>query len=378
MSSTNKSNRKMASEENSIYEDMVSRERRQLALELGCRIPDLEEIAALEQGILDSTAEAAAASNQRGAAACARTIDSKVSQLQNEPPLETAAVVVETEEDEATGTLFLEKASKGYNDSCENRLSPEQRRASPWWLLPPEMADRICELIGDPDCLGLLCCLAKTNGLGPSEMAYKQMAHQLYPRQFGPRTGLNVANWGHSWRSLLINRPRIRVNGFYTLKTMFTKAPTNDSFDDPKIVGSIETVYYRHFRFFNDGRVLYSPSLLDPWEIKGQMARAKAVDKAVYQGSYAAKGRNVSVTLRLHYCTILFDLEILDGCDSYSNYPGKHSVLRIVKHSQTLPGPPGAPQEECYFPLPLHRDCRFWRDWSFLPSQEFPDNKKSP
>lgn len=355
---------------NTIYEGMVTRERRQLASELGLKISDLEEMAALEQGLLESRASQNASA--RGAATSTETKE-VIEKAATAAEKEEKAVAEGLDDDEGGGAFSLEDSSGGRIDGESTRLTLEQRRASPWWLLPPEMADRICEFIGDPDCLGLLCCVAKTNGLCPTEMAYKQMAQALYPRQFGAHTGLNVANWGHSWRLLLINRPRIRVNGFYSLRTMFTKAPTNDSFTDPKILESIETVYYRHFRFFDDGRVLYSPSLLDPWEIKRHMARAKAVDKSIFQGSYVAKGRMVAVTLRLHYCTILFDLEILDGSQSYSNYPGKHSVLRILKHAQTLPGAPGALPEECCFPLPLHADCRFWREWTFLPSQQFPD-----
>ena len=203
---------------------------------------------------------------------------------------------------------------------------------------------------------------------------YKVTALHIYPRQFGPRgLRLQVGNWGNSWRTLLVHRPRLRTNGFYTLKTLFTKAACQESigFDEPKVTGSLETAYYRHFRFFDDGRVLYSPSLVDPWDMAPRLRRARRVDKQIFLGSYSARGRSVQCSFALHYSEVRFELLVLDGCESYSNYPGNHSVLRIVAHSQLLPGPgaAGAGGGEARFPLPVNCDCRFWRDWPMAADQ---------
>lgn len=341
-----------------LREQMLVRETKAIAASLGLKVSDVEEALSLERGLQESTADTPSQQPIFKAEKASSALEQTSGKDDNE----------EKEMEEGRGeseTSFREtEVAVESGPSCDVRLTHDQKQASKWWLLPQEMADKILHFIGDPDMVGYLAQVARSNGLRPSEMAAKHLSYNIYPRQFGAKTGLNIANWGNSWRSLLINRPRMRTNGFYSLKTLYTKPPTNDSFDDPKIYGSIETAYYRHFRFFYDGRVLYSPSLLDPWDIAEKLYKARPIEKAIYLGSYTAKGRLVSVSVQMHYCTMLFELEILDGCQSYSNYPGKHSVLRILKHYQVLPS-----TQEFLFPLPINCDCRFWREWNFSPSQ---------
>lgn len=330
---------------------MIVAERRQMAQQLGVRVSDLEEALnlslAMGESKLDSEQEGLKPETER----------------QPQPQQQSSTQAdVEDEMDEGADM----PAETVPTASATNATTKAQVERSKWYLLPNELSDIILEILGCPDMLGIIMCVARSNPFLPSQHVYKQIVNDIYPKQFGRATlKINLRNWGGSWKTMLIHRPRIRTNGFYTLKTLYTKPPTNDSFDEPKIVGSIETTYFRHFRFLDHGHVLYSPSLVDPWKMAEVLGRAKPVEKQVYLGSYEIiKGRIVHASFRLHYCEIFFELEILDGCESYSNYPGKHSVLRILKHSQILPTGP-----EYTFPLPINVDCRFWREWSYYSGQ---------
>lgn len=353
-----------AIEPNTIFESMIINERRALAHQLGVRVADLEDAFNLELAIGESrvTAETSASSIRGNASA------EQSSSLAEKTLAPTAQEREDMQEPDDEMKLASEDQPTSFSYDSITTLTQEEQERSRWWLLPTELSDRILLFVGSVDMLGYLHMVAKTNGFKPSEAVYKRLAEIVYPSQFGANTRLQTSNWGDSWRNLLVHRPRIRTNGFYTLRTMYSKAPTNDSFDEPKIVGSIESVFHRHFRFFDTHRVLYSPSLQDAWDISDQLYRAKRVEKHIYLGQYSAKGRLVTCVFTLHYCTLKFVLEIRDGCDSYSCYPGKHSVLRILEHSQITPG--RGVSEECLFPLPINCDCRFWREWHFDPRQE--------
>jgi len=352
-------------EGNEIMERMIVAERRQMAQQLGVRVSDLEEALNLSLAMGASKLDDG------------EQVLHQQPQPQPQPEQLSTQADVEDEMDEG-----VDMPAETVATATDSGTTKQQVERSKWYLLPNELADIILEILGCPDMLGIIMCVARSNPFRPSQYVYKQIVENIYPKQFGSATlKINLRNWGGSWKTMLIHRPRIRTNGFYTLKTLYTKPPTNDSFDDPKIYGSIETAYFRHFRFFDHGLVLYSPSLVDPWKMVEILGRAKPVEKQVFLGSYAiTKGRMIHASFRLHYCEMRFELEILDGCESYSNYPGKHSVLRILKHSQILPAPgagaamnaivlnqPTGPEYE--FPLPINVDCRFWREWSYHSGQ---------
>jgi len=348
-----------------VRERMIIAERKVLAQKLGLRVSDLEEALDLSLAEAESVGQAL---TQHAQEAPPSSLYLPASSPNVQYSSADVASSDDSEDDEDSKEARADGDPNPIDDDEENdigSISREQREKCPWYNLPHEIADRILILLGSVDMLGYLSIVAKTNPFKPSEHVYRSIAEDIYPRQFGTQTKMNIKNWGGSWKTMLIHRPRIRTNGFFTLKTLYTKPPTNDSFDEPKIVGSIETPYYRHFRFFDEGKVLYSPSTIDPFKMGDILSRSKAIDKQVFMGCYIAKGRRVQTVFRLHYCEIQFELEVLDGCESYSNYPGRHSVMRIVKHSQAL-----ADGSVWEFPLPINCDCRFWRDWRYCPSPD--------
>lgn len=50
---------------------------------------------------------------------------------------------------------------------------------------------------------------------------------------------IQVENW-LTWRNMLVYRPRLRTNGFYTLRTKYSKGYCNDNFWEEKQYKSIE------------------------------------------------------------------------------------------------------------------------------------------
>lgn len=92
----------------------------------------------------------------------------------------------------------------------------------------------------------------------------------------------------------------------------------------------IQMKYYRHLRFFDDGRVLYSPDIIEPDVIEKQMLAAMPVPKRLYEGTYTLVGQKLSVTVELHYCIVLFELLLCNGDDGYR---GHHNMLLLKSHA---------------------------------------------
>ena len=108
-------------------------------------------------------------------------------------------------------------------------------------------------------------------------------------------------------KSILINKPRIRFNGFYSLRTTYTRAPCNDNFWEDKKVESIEVKYYRNFRFFNHGSCLYSLDVIPVWDIPKYFSKGP-IPKKVFPGTYTINKREVNVQVEMHYCLMNFKL----------------------------------------------------------------------
>jgi hypothetical protein len=139
-----------------------------------------------------------------------------------------------------------------------------------WQLyLPQDVTNKILIFLSDPDMYGYLNFIAKTNPFKPNEVVYKSLCSIIYTAQ-SKKKSLNVENW-KTWKNMLVYRPRIRTNGFYSLRTLYSRAPSNDIFWEEKITQSIEVKFYRHMRFFNDGYMLYSLDTVDPVDIGKQL-----------------------------------------------------------------------------------------------------------
>lgn len=110
-----------------------------------------------------------------------------------------------------------------------------------WHLLPWGLSDKILDYIVDPDMLGYLSQICKLAIFKPSEDCYRRICEITYLGQTS-KGKLRIENW-KSWRNMMINRPRLRVNGFYCLRTLYSRAPNNDNFWEPRRTQSVEVSY---------------------------------------------------------------------------------------------------------------------------------------
>ena len=116
------------------------------------------------------------------------------------------------------------------DDNSSDTLKLENHHV--WCSIPVEISDLILSFLGDIDMCGYLPMIAKESAIIPTETIYEQLCRRVYLRQSSKRL-INVSNWG-SWRNMLIYRPRLRTNGFYSIRTSYWKAPCNDAFWEEK------------------------------------------------------------------------------------------------------------------------------------------------
>lgn len=126
-----------------------------------------------------------------------------------------------------------------------------------------------------------------------------------------------------------------------------------------------QTKYYRHFRFFDGGRVLYSMDTVAPTEVARLFRAGRPLHRRIYEGSYSLARREVQVTVPLHYCLLCFVLEVLDS-DLYSGSgAGKHNRLRLIEHSSAPLNSPAPWNEKTAFALPSYPDFSYYRYWAW-------------
>ena len=141
--------------------------------------------------------------------------------------------------DKANETNELHLQSTELNKS-NNEIEVEQ--LTRWYLLPIDVCDRIWSYIGEADMIGYIYMLAKTPFFRPSPLVFRHLCEIIYVGQT-LKGQLVLEKWS-SWRRMLINRPRLRTNGFYCMKEMYSRAPNNDSFWEEKRTQSVEVPYY--------------------------------------------------------------------------------------------------------------------------------------
>jgi hypothetical protein len=119
--------------------------------------------------------------------------------------------------------------------------SEDSNRIELWKQLPQVVVDIVLVYLGDPDMCGYLSMISKTV-FQPSETVYRFLCQYIYPKQALKRF-CDIRRWG-TWKEMLTLRPRIRTNGFYFLKTSFTKCYNNDAFWQEKRYESIEVISF--------------------------------------------------------------------------------------------------------------------------------------
>jgi len=371
---------------------MTTEELRVKAHQLGLKVSELEE-----QQALVETIEASRTSEQ----SMPKDIIEQVVKLSSEEVSAVAAFPkahstrkIELEEDDDAqyfdkdSVLFKPRANQNIHSNNNNvvpELSELVEEGGKWHTLPYEMVDRILMFLGDIDMMGYLAITSRTT-FQPSEVVYEYLCRITYPMQTAKKT-LQVENW-LNWKNMLIHRPRLRTNGFYTLRTMYSKGYCNDNFWEEKQYKSVEVKYYRHMRFLDHGRMFYSLDIVEPTDMAKWMATAAPLPKRIFEGRYTIVRREVTVEVPLHYCNMRFVMILLDGDDGYE---GKCNMLRLISHSSTpLPrrtpgqnnnhhninhhqhhGHPAEPAavHRVEYTLPQVADLRFHRFWNFSSRQ---------
>jgi len=370
---------------------MVLREKRERAAQLGLTLAEAEEQDLLQQAVESSRAEggdeAGADDDDDAPRGGIRGISSSVvkgSVMGSVKGCDSDEEDSDDDEefeygDEGGGVVVAGSAGAGSGGAGSGGSLPERdREESIWEGLPVDATLLVHSFIGDVDMLGYIACVSRQRyvdkSLSPSpmekqglcllnEQVYRHYCRQIFLHQY-PDRKLNLSKF-RSYKSMLIHRPRLRTNGFYTLKTLHTRAPCNDNFWEERKTKSIEVAWNRHMRFYDGGLLLYSLSTAEAFEGPlggiggggmGSVGVMRPVPKKIFVGSFSSKGREVSVRVPMHYCTIMFTLTVLDGSESYSKYGGKHSVLRIDTHSQV--GRDGSLYD---IRLPANCDMRFHR-----------------
>jgi hypothetical protein len=128
-------------------------------------------------------------------------------------------------------------SSSNNNSNNNNNISKKQRELE-WGLLPLGVTDSILGFVGSADMMGYICTVSKGFKSWASEYSCQQICKRIFAAQT-QRNKLKIENW-RSWSNMLVHRPRLRVNGFYSLRTLFSKAPCNDRFWEVKNLQSIE------------------------------------------------------------------------------------------------------------------------------------------
>lgn len=215
----------------SLWDQMILNERKQKALSLGIRVCELEE-----QESLFSTLQESYIDDQKGI--FINEHDEKDVKLGENSNFGFG----KSDEFDDDLSDCEDKKGSSWTDSVKEsnyELVINSSDQSFWSNLPNEIVESILIFLCDPDSLGYLSISSKSV-FQASERVYKFICEKIYFNQTVKKK-LNVENWG-SWRNMLVRRPRLRVNGIYSLKTVFTKAPNNDAFWEEKKSEFIEVL----------------------------------------------------------------------------------------------------------------------------------------
>jgi hypothetical protein len=181
---------------------MNQEERKQRAIKLGVRVCDLDY-----QELLQTTLTLSKQSDLQSASTIA---------ILNASVVETKLSVDENSTDALTIGHFIESSNPlPFVKDVQEQTGSAQMEAGPWIRLPIEVVDKILVYLGDPDMVGYLMVASKSV-FQPSERVYKFLCEFIYPRQTVKKCVV-LERW-KSWQHMLINRPRLRTNGFYSLR----------------------------------------------------------------------------------------------------------------------------------------------------------------
>jgi len=175
-----------------------------------------------------------------------------------------------------------------------------------------------------------------------NEQAYKIMCSRCYLNQSKKKV-LNIANFRNSYKIMLTIRPRVKTGcGVYILKCSSIKRIQRDMFTEIPFGAVLESIYYRYFFFFENGKVLYALTTAHPAEMIPRLRRVRSTfqkDGDVVWGTYEVSKYNVQVSVRHEWCHVIMDLKILKGVQvGFDGVKGRFRVLLFDKHCMSVSG----------------------------------------
>jgi hypothetical protein len=250
-------------------------------------------------------------------------------------------------------------------EATEEDRQDRQDQESVWEKLPECISTHVFEFL-DIDDTGTCRLISTKWSILASEENFKKYCETVYFSQ-SLKSIMNVAKYG-SYERMLINRPRLRTNGHYILRTSYFRPPNNDAFWEERRSEMIEQKLYRKFRFFRgSNRVLYNHNQRDAHELErdSNWVQGRCVEKSIFEGVFSVQKSEVTVEIITHYCVLHFILLIRDGNGGLS-YTDKHGAghsskfgaLVLQRHWSTdLMG-----RNETSYPVPQYeKPFRFWR-----------------
>lgn len=270
----------------------------------------------------------------------------------------------------------------GDKATADSELTEKDEETCNWAAaLPTDARNLIGAFVGAVDEVVDMTYVSKLT-FPHSDAVYAHLMMRLASKGFlaistglAPKKGDN-----RSWHDIAKNRKRVRTNGFYSLKEMITRAPSNDDFWTERKVKAIETIHYRYLRFLDDGVCLYTLQTQSPWENPlGLEPKRLGMDEkeelelrlSWYTSKKPTKLREnvyfglwywgdekgiVCTRIRMPYCELEFQFNVLNGRASYGNYHGNNSVLQCIRHAQVCEG-----GDDNSFLLPINHDWVFHR-----------------
>jgi hypothetical protein len=134
----------------------------------------------------------------------------------------------------------------------------------------------------------------------------------------------------------------------------------------------MQSIHFRHIRFFDDGRLLYILNNKWPIDTTSQFDAQKPVQKKIFTGSYTLQKNVVYAQVHTHYKTIVkFSFLLQDLCAEEEGgfpeqYRGKFNVLKMTSHASLPVVAPNALATDLPHRLPDYCNFRFHRvrEWA--------------
>ena len=206
-----------------IWHMLPHQERKALASKYGYHtIGEFEEYMTLRRAVGETTTE----QPYENALLYAGQEETLQNELVVKSKLEKKESAVDEEEDESEGEIENDLLSEAGTEELNEEDITE--RAGKILFLPEELIHKLLEWLPVDVYATLALVSPHWKYLTRTESVYKRLCERCYLNQ-SKRRSLNVARFGHSYRNMLENRPRVRAGGgFYVMKYSTVKKIQRD------------------------------------------------------------------------------------------------------------------------------------------------------